>query len=71
MQGIHTCTLLASNLVNLAFQVVEIGNLMVYCNLKPMLSIVLKVASSNTSPLESHAAFFRLLMKGIFDPYVL
>ena len=30
-----------------------------------------KVASSNTSHLEAHAGFFRLLMKGIFDPYVL
>ena len=28
-----------------------------------------KVASSNTSRLEVHAGFFRLLMKGIFDPY--
>ena len=30
-----------------------------------------KVASSNTSRLEAHAGFLRLLMKGIFDPYVL
>ena len=30
-----------------------------------------KVTSSNTSRLEAHAAFFKLLMKGIFDPYVL
>ena len=30
-----------------------------------------KVASSNTSRLEAHAGFFRLLMKGIFGPYVL
>ena len=30
-----------------------------------------KVRSSNTSCLEAHAGFFRLLMKGIFDPYVL
>ena len=30
-----------------------------------------KVASSNTSCLEAHAGFFRLLVKGIFDPYVL
>ena len=29
-----------------------------------------KVTSSNTSGLEAHADFFRLLMKGIFDPYV-
>ena len=29
-----------------------------------------KVASSNTSHLEAHAGFFRLLMKGIFDPYM-
>ena len=30
-----------------------------------------KVASFNTSWLEAHAGLFRLLMKGIFDPYVL
>jgi len=30
-----------------------------------------KVASSNMSYLETHASFFRLLMKGIFYPYVL
>ena len=30
-----------------------------------------KVASSNTSRLEAHAGFFRLVMKEIFDPYVL
>ena len=30
-----------------------------------------KVASSNKSRLEAHAGFFTLLMKGIFDPYVL
>ena len=30
-----------------------------------------KVASSNTSHLEAHAGFFRLLMKGIFNLYVL
>ena len=30
-----------------------------------------KVASSNTSRLEAHAGFFRLLMKGISDPNVL
>ena len=29
-----------------------------------------KVASSNTSRLEAHAGFCRLLVKGIFDPYV-
>ena len=29
-----------------------------------------KVASANTSSIEAHAGFFRLLMKGIFDPYV-
>ena len=30
-----------------------------------------KVVSSNTSCLEANKGFFRLLMKGIFDPYVL
>ena len=30
-----------------------------------------EIASSNTSHLGAHAGFFRLLMKGIFDPYVL
>ena len=35
------------------------------------LLIFCKVTSSNTSRLEAHAGFTRLLMKGIFDPYVL
>ena len=30
-----------------------------------------KVASFNTSHLETHVGFFRLLMKGIFDPYIM
>ena len=30
-----------------------------------------KVASSSPSRIEAHAGLFRLLMKGIFDPYVL
>ena len=30
-----------------------------------------KIISSNTSCLEAHECLFRLLMKGIFDPYVL
>ena len=30
-----------------------------------------KIASSNTSQLEAHSGFFRLLMKGIFDPDLL
>ena len=30
-----------------------------------------KVASSNSSRSKAHAGFFKLLMKGIFDPYVL
>ena len=34
-------------------------------------NIYRKVASSNTSRLEAHDGFFRLFVKGIFDPYVL
>ena len=30
-----------------------------------------KIASSNMSHLEAHADFFKMLMKGIFDCYVL
>jgi hypothetical protein len=30
-----------------------------------------KVVSPNTSHLEAHAGFFRLLVKGIFNPYEL
>ena len=30
-----------------------------------------KIASSNTSRFEAHEGFFRLLMKGIFNPYAL
>ena len=29
-----------------------------------------KVVSSNTSCLETHAGFFRLLMNEVFDPYI-
>ena len=36
-----------------------------------LLDMYRKVASSNTSRLEAHAGFFRLLMKGIFNPCVL
>ena len=32
-------------------------------------TIYRKVASSHMSRLEAHAGFFRLLMKGIFDPF--
>ena len=41
----------------------------IYVNLQK--STYRKVTSSNTSHREVHAGFFRLLMKGIFDPYVL
>ena len=34
-------------------------------------NIYRKITSSNTSHLEAHAGFFRLLKKGIFNPYVL
>ena len=34
-------------------------------------NVIHKVSSSNMSRLEAHAGFFRLLMIGIFDPYVL
>ena len=30
-----------------------------------------KIANSNTTRLEAHVGLFRLLMKGIFGPYVL
>ena len=50
--------LLGSSLTNI-LQVVEF-HVLTYC----------KVLNSNTSRLEAHAGFFRLLMKGIFDPYV-
>ena len=38
---------------------------------KGLCSKYCKVASSNMSRLEAHAGFFRLIMKGIIDPYVL
>ena len=38
---------------------------------KNLLNIYRKVASSNKSRLEGHADFFRLLMKGNFDTFVL
>ena len=33
-------------------------------------SMYCKVVSSNTSRFKAHAGFFRLLVKGVFDPYV-
>ena len=51
-----------------------------FCSLRELLffegvdvenSIYCKVAVSNTFRTEALAGFFRLLMKGIFDPYVL
>ena len=42
-----------------------------YQNYQQKLGTYRKVASSNKSRLEANAGFFRLLMKGIFDPYVL
>ena len=39
--------------------------------LESIKEIYRKVASSNTSCLEAHAGFFRLLMKRIFDSYAL
>ena len=38
---------------------------------KYFVSMYRKIASSNTSCLEAHVGFFKLLMKGIFGPYVL
>ena len=38
-------------------------------NIQVTKSMYCKVASSNMSRLEAHAGFFRLPMKGIFDPY--
>ena len=35
------------------------------------MNLLWHAASSDTSRLEAHDGFFRLLMKGIFDPYVL
>ena len=38
---------------------------------RPQIYRYRKVASSNMSHWEAHAGFFWLLMKGIFDPYVM
>ena len=35
------------------------------------INVYRKVVSSNTSGLEAHAGYFKLLMKWFFDPYVL
>ena len=54
---------------------VEVGTLHVvpiFCSLTKFFKCrYRKVASSNTSRLEAHAGFFRLLLKVIFDPYAL
>ena len=41
-----------------------------YCMEKLSIHTYCKVASSNKSCLEAHAGFYRLLMKGIFNPYI-
>ena len=48
----------------------------VYCLLRTVgnfnrKTIYRKIARSNTSHLEAHEGFFRLLMKGIFGPHLL
>ena len=45
--------------------------LVLYCSIGFIKFIYRKVVSSNTSCLDTHAGYFRLLMKGIFDLYVL
>ena len=47
------------------------NSMMKICSLLSQAIRYHKVASSNTSHLAAHAGFFRLLMKEIFDPYVL
>ena len=47
--------------VHICIEVMEFGFGQIYC----------KVASSKTSCLEAHVGFLKLLMQGIFDPYVL
>ena len=42
----------------------------VLCSTSKPQSKCRKVTSSNTSHLEAHADHFRLLLKGIFDPYI-
>jgi hypothetical protein len=54
---------------NFNFTLAAHCTLMHFCHIHPV--YYRKVASSDTSCLEAHADFFRLLMKGIFDPYVL
>ena len=48
------------------------------CNIREIRKLILTtldnyriVASSSPSRIEAHAGLFRMLMKGIFDPYVL
>ena len=45
--------------------------LVLYCSIRFTKLIYHKVVSSNTSHLEAHAGIYGLLMKGIFDAYVL
>ena len=46
-------------------------NICHFVNLLSLANNYCKVASFNTSRFEANAGFFRLLMMGIFDPYVL
>ena len=57
------------------FQILTLMNFhephIIFNDLHPLIRLYRKMASSNTSRLEAHPGFFRLLIKGIFDPYVL
>ena len=74
LKSIYHCLLYSAHKVWISFQnFAHEGNrrLKYYLKERPSKLSYLKVASSNTSRLEAHAGFFRLLMKGIFDPYLL
>ena len=69
----HNCCTAKSTLGMVMSNIIQAKNSVVFSDTHAalVLDVYRKVASSNMSCLKAHAGFFRLLMKGIFDPYVL
>ena len=62
-RNIDACTILLTN-----EEVCEVVGMRALTMINLLVCTCRKVVSSNTSHLETHAGFFKLFMKGIFDP---
>ena len=69
----HNCCTAKSTLGMVMSNIIQAKNSVVFSDTHAalVLDAYRKVASSNMFCLKAHAGFFRFLMKGIFDPYVL